>query len=82
MSKEYKEVINHYKNLLKQTIHLNDWFHDLNKRYMKIEEQNHYLKFKVSYLEKWIYKHSPKAKLYKDDPSGYDELKKGGNNGI
>ena len=41
---------------------------------MKLEEQNYYLKWKVEYLEKWIKKNNPDAKLFKEDSSEFDEL--------
>jgi len=42
---------------------------------MKLEEQNYYLKWKVEYLEKWIKKNNPDAKLYKEDNSEYESYK-------
>ena len=55
---------------------MNNWFVETNRKYMQLEEQNYYLKWKNEYLEKWIKKNNPDAKLFSEDSSEYDEIKK------
>ena len=74
--KQYKKVISLYEDLIKKHEHVNSWFIETNRNYMKLEEQNYYLKWKVEYLEKHIKKNNPDAKLYAEDDSEYQELKK------
>ena len=74
MQKNYKKIINHYEDLLNKHEHINSWFIETNRNFMKLEEQNYYLKWKNEYLEKWIKKNNPDAKLFKEDSSEFDEL--------
>ena len=43
---------------------------------MTIEQDNYYLKWRSEYLEKWIKKNNPDAKLFKEDSSEYDAIRK------
>ena len=73
--KQYEKLINLYNGLLDKHEHINKWFTKTNFQYMKLEEQNYYLKWRVEYLEKWIKKNNPDAKLYKEDNSEYESYK-------
>ena len=54
---------------------INSWFIETNRKYMTIEQDNYYLKWRSEYLEKWIKKNNPDAKLFKEDSSEYDAIK-------
>ena len=75
MEKHLKQLLNEYKILLRMSDKINNWFVETNRNYMKLEEQNYYLKWKNEYLEKWIKKNNPDAKLYKEDDSEYESYK-------
>ena len=74
MDKHFKQLLNEYKHLLRISAKIQNWFVETNRNYMKLEEQNYYLKWKNEYLEKWIKKNNPDAKLFKEDSSEFDEL--------
>ncbi len=76
MEKHLKQLLNEYKILLRMSDKINNWFVETNRNYMKLEEQNYYLKWKNEYLEKWIKKNNPDAKLFAEDSSEYDAIKK------
>ena len=46
MDKQLKEIINHYKDLLTKSDKINNWFIETNRKYMVIEQDNYYLKWK------------------------------------
>ena len=82
MDKHFKQLVNEYRHLLKMSDKINNWFIETNRKYMVIEQDNYYLKWKNEYLEKWIKKNNPKAKLFKEDGSEYDAIRKEKSNDI
>ncbi len=75
MDKHFKQLLNEYKHLLRISAKIQNWFVETNRNYMKLEEQNYYLKWKNDYLEMWIRKNNPDAKLFAEDGSEYKEIK-------
>ena len=75
MDKHFKQLLNEYKHLLRISAKIQNWFVETNRNYMKLEEQNYYLKWKNDYLERWIRKNNPDAKLFAEDGSEYKEIK-------
>ena len=75
MEKHLKKLLNRYEKLLEVSDKINSWFIETNRKYMTIEQDNYYLKWRSEYLEKWIKKNNPDAKLFKEDSSEYDAIK-------
>ena len=75
MDKHFKQLLNEYKHLLRISAKIQNWFVETNRNYMKLEEQNYNLKWKNYYLERWIRKNNPDAKLFAEDGSEYKEIK-------
>ena len=75
MEKHLKQLLKEYKHLLKMSDKIQNWFIETNRKYMTIEQDNYYLKWRSEYLEKWIKKNNPDAKLFKEDSSEYDAIK-------
>ena len=75
MEKHLKKLLNRYEKLLEVSDIMNSWFIETNRKYMTIEQDNYYLKWRSEYLEKWIKKNNPDAKLFKEDSSEYDAIK-------
>jgi len=75
MEKHLKKLLNRYEKLLEVSDKMNSWFIETNRKYMTIEQDNYYLKWRSEYLEKWIKKNNPDAKLFKEDSSEYDAIK-------
>ena len=75
MEKHCKKLLNRYEKLLEVSDKMNSWFIETNRKYMTIEQDNYYLKWRSEYLEKWIKKNNPDAKLFKEDSSEYDAIK-------
>ena len=76
MEKHLKKLLNRYEKLLEVSDIMNSWFIETNRKYMTIEQDNYYLKWRSEYLEKWIKKNNPDAKLFKEDSSEYDAIRK------
>ena len=75
MEKHLKKLLNRYEKLLEVSDKMISWFIETNRKYMTIEQDNYYLKWRSEYLEKWIKKNNPDAKLFKEDSSEYDAIK-------
>ena len=82
MEKQLKQLLKEYKILFRTIGKTNNWFIETNRRYMQLEQDNHYLKWKNEYLEKWIKKNNPDAKLFAEDRSEYDAIRKEQSNDI
>ena len=59
MEKHLKKLLNRYEKLLEVSDKINSWFIETNRKYMTIEQDNYYLKWRSEYLEKWIKKNNP-----------------------
>ena len=67
MEKHLKQLLKEYKHLLRMSDKIQNWFVETNRKYMQLEEQNYYLKWKNSYLEQWIRTNHPDAKIFLDE---------------
>ena len=67
MEKHLKQLLKEYKHLLRMSDKIQNWFVETNRKYMQLEEQNYYLKWKNSYLEQWIRTNYPDAKIFLDE---------------
>ena len=76
MDKQLKQLLKEYKHLLRMSDKIQNWFVETNRKYMQLEEQNYYLKWKNQYLEQWIRKNHPDAKIFLEDSSEYDAIRK------
>ena len=87
--KHLKNIAVLQKNLIEKLFSLCEWSLDANKKIMRTETNNWYLKWKVDYLEKKIRQHfkknGPLAEerpmengLYHDAPELYEKLKQDG----
>ena len=84
--KQYEFIIKALQELIEKSFSLNEWSLDANKKVMSTETQNHYLEWRVDYLEKRIKehfkKHGPVAGdhpgLYDKDNADFERLKQEG----
>ena len=79
MSKKTKLdfIIKTQQDLINRLSRINEWSLEANKKVMKTETDNWYLKWKVGYLEQKIKEHLPDAKLYDKDNELFNEIKNG-----
>ena len=75
--KQHEFIIKTLQDLLQKTVAQYDWCLDQNKKVMKTETDNWYLKWKVGYLEQNIKEHLPNTALYHKDDELFNEIKKG-----
>jgi len=67
MEKQLRQLLKEYKHLLSMSDKIQNWFVETNRKYMQLEEQNYYLKWRNSYLEQWIRTNPPDAKIFLDE---------------
>ena len=79
MSKKTKLdfIIKTQQDLINRLARINEWSLEANKKVMKTETDNWYLKWKVGYLEQKIKEHLPDATLYDKDNELFNEIKNG-----
>ena len=77
--KQYEFVIKALKDLIHKSFSFNDWSLEANKKVMSTETDNHYLRWKVDYLEKKIRDHLPEVALYDKDDEEFNRIKKDAN---
>ena len=75
--KQYEFIIKALQDLHQRTVAQYDWCLEANKKVMKTETDNWYLKWKVGYLEQRIKDHLPEVALYDKDDETFNEIKKG-----
>jgi len=46
---------------------IQNWFVETNRKYMQLEEQNYYLKWRNSYLLQWIRQRHPNEKIFLEE---------------
>jgi len=74
--KQYEFIIKTLQDLLQKTVTQYDWCLEQNKKVMSTETDNHYLRWKVDYLEKKIRDHLPEVALYEKDDEEFNRIKK------
>jgi hypothetical protein len=74
--KQYEFIIKTQQDLILRMSNLNDWHLDANKKVMRTETDNWYLRWKVDYLEEKIKEHLPNIALYNKDDMLFDQVKK------
>ena len=74
--KQYEFIIKALQELIEKSFSLNEWSLEANKKVMKTETDNHYLRWKVDYLEKKIRDHLPEVALYDKDNEEFNRIKK------
>ena len=74
--KQYEFIIKALQDLLQKTVAQYDWCLEANKKVMSTETDNHYLRWKVDYLEKKIRDHLPEVALYDKDDEEFNRIKK------
>ena len=74
--KQYEFIIKAQQDLIEKSFSLNEWSLEANKKVMSTETQNHYLQWKVDYLEKKIRDHLPEVALYDKDDEEFNRIKK------
>ena len=67
-------IIKALQDLLQKTVAQYEWCLEANKKVMRTETDNWYLKWKVGYLEQRIKEHLPNADLYHKDDALFEEL--------
>ena len=67
MEKHLKQLLKEYKHLLRMSDKIQNWFVETNRKYMQLEEQNYYLKWRNQYLEQWIRINHPDAQVFLDE---------------
>ncbi len=67
MDKHLKQLLKEYKHLLRMSDKIQNWFVETNRKYMQLEEQNYYLKWRNSYLEQWIRQRHPNEKIFLEE---------------
>ena len=77
--KQYEFIIKAQQDLILKTLSLNEWSLEANKKVMSTETDNHYLRWKVDYLEKKIRDHLPEVDLYEKDDKEFNRIKKDAN---
>ena len=77
--KQYEFIIKTLQDLLQKTVTQYDWCLEQNKKVMSTETDNHYLRWKVDYLEKKIRDHLPEVALYDKDDEEFNRIKKDAN---
>ena len=70
-------IIKAHQDLIEKSFSLNEWSLEANKKVMSTETDNHYLRWKVDYLEKKIRDHLPEVALYDKDDGEFNRIKKG-----
>ena len=77
--KQYEFIIKAQQDLIEKSFSLNEWSLEANKKVMSTETDNHYLRWKVDYLEKKIRDHLPEVALYDKDDEEFNRIKKDAN---
>ena len=77
--KQYEFIIKAHQDLIEKSFSLNEWSLEANKKVMSTETDNHYLRWKVDYLEKKIRDHLPEVALYDKDDEEFNRIKKDAN---
>ena len=77
--KQYEFVIKALQDLIHKSFSFNDWSLEANKKVMSTETDNHYLRWKVDYLEKKIRDNLPEVALYDKDDGEFNRIKKDAN---